>query len=242
LKAIMTASQSKNLNRSYAAATVADRENGSFGIELDGRPVKTPAGQALAVPSRPLADAIAGEWNEQGEEILPAGLPLTRLANSAIDGVAVKEGEVVQNILNYAAWDLLCYRAEAPVGLVTEQARLWDPILGWGRAEYDAPFNVGTGVKHLEQPAASLDAVRKVISVFGPFRLAALHVMTTLTGSALIALARAKGFLDTSAAWEAAHVDENWQASQWGEDFEAAQRQKRRFSEFLNASRFFDLV
>jgi chaperone required for assembly of F1-ATPase len=242
LKAIMTASQSKNLKRFYAAATVADRENGSFGIELDGRPVKTPAGRALAVPSRALADAIAGEWNEQGEEIVPASLPLTRLANSAVDGVAGREGEVVQDILKYAASDLLCYRAEAPAGLVTEQVRLWDPILDWVRAEYDAPFNVGTGVKHLEQPAASLDAVRKVISVFGPFRLAALHVMTTLTGSALIALARAKGFLDTGAAWEAAHVDESWQASQWGEDFEAAQRQKRRFSEFLNASRFFDLV
>jgi chaperone required for assembly of F1-ATPase len=242
LKAIMTASQSKNPKRFYTAATVADRENGSFGIELDGRPVKTPARRVLAVPSRALADAIAGEWNAQGDEILPASLPLTRLANSAVDGVAVREGEVAQDILNYAASDLLCYRAEAPAGLVTEQARLWDPILDWVRAEYDAPFNIGTGVKHLEQPAASLDAVRKVISVFGPFRLAALHAMTTLTGSALIALARAKGFLDTGAAWEASHVDENWQASRWGEDFEAAQRQKRRFSEFSSASRFFDLA
>jgi len=236
----MTAST--NPKRFYAAATVADLENGSFGIELDGRPVKTPAGRALAVPSRALADAIAAEWNAQGDKILPASLPLTRLANSAVDGVAVREGEVVQDILNYAASDLLCYRAEAPAGLVTEQARLWDPILDWVRAEYDAPFNIGAGVKHLEQPAASLDAVHKVISGFGPFRLAALHAMTTLTGSGLIALARAKGFLDTGAAWEAAHVDENWQASRWGEDFEAAERQKRRFTEFSNASRFYDLA
>jgi len=242
LKATMTASQSTNPKRFYTAATVADRENGSFGIELDGRPVKTPARRALAVPSRALADAIAGEWNAQGDKILPASLPFTRLANSAVDGVAVREVEVVQDILNYAASDLLCYRAEAPAALGAEQARLWDPILDWVRAEYDAPFNIGTGVKRLEQPAASLDAVRKVISGFGPFRLAALHTMTTLTGSALIALARAKGFLDTAAAWEAAHVDENWQASQWGEDFEAAERQKGRFTEFSNASRFFDLA
>ena len=238
----MTTSQSTNPKRFYTAATVADRQNGSFGIELDGRPVKTPAGCALAVPSGALADAIAAEWNAQGDQILLSSLPLTRLANSAVDGVVVRKGEVVQDILNYAASDLLSYRAEAPVGLVTEQARLWDPILDWVRAEYDAPFNIGTGVKHLEQPAASLHAVRKVISVFGPFRLAALHAMTTLTGSALIALARAKGFLHTAAAWEAAHVDENWQASQWGEDFEAAERQKRRFTEFSNASRFFDLA
>ncbi len=108
----MTASQSKNRKRFYAAATVADREDGSFGIELDGRPIKTPAGHALAMPSRALADAIAGEWNAQGDEILPASLPFTRLANSAIDGVAGREGEVVEDILNYAGSDLLCYRAE----------------------------------------------------------------------------------------------------------------------------------
>jgi len=238
----MTASQSKNRKRFYAAATVAGREDGSFGIELDGRPIKTPAGHALAMPSRAFADVIAGEWNAQGDEILPASLPFTRLANSAIDGVAGREGEVVEDILNYAASDLLCYRAESPAELVAKQAALWDPILAWFRAEYDAPFKVGTGLKHLDQPAASLDSLRRVISALDPFRLAALHVMTTLTGSALIALAHAKGFLDTDAAWEAAHVDENWQVSQWGEDFEAVQRKKKRFFEFLNASQFFHLV
>lgn len=238
----MTASQPQNRKRFYAAGTVAPRENGSFGVELDGRPIKTPAGHALAVPTQALAEAIAGEWNAQGDDIVPASLPLTRLANSAIDGVAEREGEVVQDIVNYAASDLLCFRAASPAGLVANQARVWDPILAWVRTGYDAPFKVGTGVTPLDQPASSLDAVRQAISALGPFRLAALHVLTALTGSALIALAHAKRFLDTDAAWEAANVDENWQASQWGEDFEAAQRQKKRFSEFLNASRFFDLV
>jgi chaperone required for assembly of F1-ATPase len=238
----MTASHPQNRKRFYAAATVAPCENGSFGIELDGRPIKTPAGHALAVPTQSLAEAIAGEWNAQGNDIVPASLPLTRLANSAIDAVAEREGDVVQDIVNYTASDLLCYRAASPAGLVANQARLWDPILAWARIEYDAPFQVGTGVTHLEQPAESLDAVRQVVSAFGPFQLAALHVITTLTGSALITLAHAQRFLDTDAAWGAANVDENWQVSQWGEDFEAAQRQKKRFSEFLNASRFFDLV
>lgn len=238
----MTASPPKSSKRFYAAATARNRDDGSFGIELDGRPVKTPAGHALAVPSRALADAIAGEWNAQGDEIVPSSLPFTRLANSAIDGIAGREGEVVQAILNYAASDLLCYRAESPAELVAKQARLWDPILAWVRAEYDAPFKVGAGIKHLDQPPASLEAIRRAIATMGPLQLAALHVMTTLTGSALIALAHAKRFLDADAAWEAAHVDENWQASQWGDDFEAAQRQKKRFSEFLNASRFFELA
>ena len=238
----MTVSQPQNRKRFYAAATVAPRETGNFGIELDGRPIKTPAGHALAVPSQALAEAIAGEWNAQGDAIVPASLPLTRLANSAIDGVTDREAEVLQDIVKYAASDLLCYRAASPAGLVEIQTRVWDPILDWLGAEYDAPFKVETGMKHVEQPSASLDAVRQAISALGPFRLAALHVITTLTGSALIALAHAKRFLNSDAAWEAANVDENWQVSQWGEDFEAAQRQKKRFSEFLNASRFFDLV
>lgn len=235
----MTVSPPKNRKRFYNAAAVANREDGTFEIQLDGRSIKTPAGRALAVPSRALADAIAEEWNAQGEEIAPATLPLTRLANSAIDGVAGREGEVVQDILNYAATDLLCYRASSPAGLAAEQKQLWDPILSWVRAEYDAPFTVGTGVTHIEQPQASLDAIRRVLSSLDPFKLAALHVMTTLTGSALIALAHAKGFLDTEAAWLAANVDETWQASHWGADFEAAQRQKNRSAEFSNASRLF---
>lgn len=237
----MTASP-KTAKRFYTAAAAAARDDGSFGVELDGRPIKTPASHALALPSQALADAIAAEWNAQTEEIVPATLVLMRLANSAIDGVAGRAGEVVQDILSYAASDLLCYRAESPAGLVAKQSLAWDPILAWVRAEYDAPFETGTGVRHLDQPAASIDAIRRVIAPMGPFHLAALHVMTTLTGSALIALAHAKGFLDADAAWKAAHVDETWQASQWGEDFEAAQRQKKRLSEFLNASRFFELA
>jgi chaperone required for assembly of F1-ATPase len=238
----MTTSHSKNRKRFYTAATVADGKNGDFEIHLDGRAVRTPAGRPLAAPSRALAEAIAAEWNAQGDEIVPSNLPLTRLANSAIDGVAGREGEVVQDIVNYAATDLLCYRASSPAGLVAEQSRLWDPIFFWVRREYDAPFEAGAGLKHIGQPASSLDAIRRAVSSFGPFRLAALHVMTSLTGSALIALAHVKGFLDADAAWAAAHLDETWQASQWGEDFEAAQRQKNRFSDFLNASRFFRLV
>lgn len=238
----MTASPQKTIKRFYTLAAVVEGCDGSFAIELDGRPIKTPAGYALAVPSHALADAIAAEWNAQTGEIAPSSLAFTRLANSAIDGVAGRQSEVAQEILNYAVSDLLCYRAESPAGLVAKQAQAWDPILAWVRAEYDAPFEVGAGLKHLKQPEASLDAIRCVVSALGPFRLAALNVMTTLTGSALIALAHAKGFLDADAAWDAANVDETWQTSQWGEDFEAAQRQKNRFSEFVTASRFFALA
>jgi chaperone required for assembly of F1-ATPase len=237
----MASSQPKTLNRFYQTAAAAERSARDFAVELDGRPIRTPAGRTLSVPTRALADAIAAEWNAQGEDVAPETLHLTRLANSAIDGVTGREGEVVQDILNYAGTDLLCYRAAGPAELALEQARLWDPILAWVESAHGAPFSTATGVQHVAQPAASLEAVQSVLLRFGAFKLAALHVMTTLTGSALIALAEAEGFLDTVAAWTAAHVDEAWQAARWGEDFEAAERKKRRFAEFSNASRFFSL-
>jgi chaperone required for assembly of F1-ATPase len=237
----MAPPQSKGRKRFYKTASAAERGAREFEVQLDGRSVKTPAGRPLSLPTRALADAIVAEWNAQGDEIAPETLPLTRLANSAIDGVAGREGETVQDIVNYAGSDLVCYRAPSPVELVAEQARVWDPVLAWVAAAHGAPFATGTGVQHVEQPAASLDAINAAVSKFDAFKLAALHVMTTLTGSVLIALAHAEGFLDADAAWAAAHVDDAWQASHWGEDFEAADRQKRRLREFLTASRFFIL-
>jgi len=155
--------------------------------------------------------------------------------------VTGKEAEVVEDILKYAGTDLLYYRAASPAELAAQQARMWDPILAWARNGYGADFATGTGVQHIAQPGASLDGLRRALSKLGAFQLAALHVMTTLTGSALIALAETEGFLDAEAAWAAAHVDEAWQTAHWGEDYEAAERQKRRFSEFSNAARFFSL-
>jgi chaperone required for assembly of F1-ATPase len=238
----MKPSQPANRKRFYKSATVGEREGGGFAVLLDGRQVKTPAGKPLAVPARGLAEAMAAEWNAQGETIVPATLPLTKLANTAIDAVAERSGEVADDIVKYAGTDLVCYRAEYPSGLVAAQAAAWDPILSWAAAKLGAPLLTTAGIAHVAQPEASLAALRGVVAAMGAFRLAALHVMTTLTGSALIALAHAEGELNTAAAWAAAHTDERWQVSQWGEDFEAAQRLKARLAEFEAASRFFRLA
>jgi chaperone required for assembly of F1-ATPase len=238
----MKPSQSAIRKRFYKYATVEEREGGGFAVLLDGRQVKTPAGKPLAVPARALAEAIAAEWNAQGETIVPASLPLTKLANTAIDAVAERRGEVVDDIVKYAATDLVCYRAEYPAGLVAAQAAAWDPILSWAAAKHGAPLLTSAGIAHVAQPEASLAALRDVVAAMGAFRLTALHVMTTLTGSALIALAHAEGELDSAAAWAAAQTDERWQVSHWGEDFEAAQRLKARLTEFEAASRFFRLA
>lgn len=233
----MSASGRKRL---YKLARIS--ANGcDFDIMLDERPIRTPAGRTLTVPTEALAEAIAQEWNAQGEMIAAAGLPLTRLANTAIDGVAGREADVASDIVAYAATDLVCYRADYPAELEARQAALWDPILSFIRSHYHATFAISHGVRHVAQPGASLQAIEGVVSRLDPFALAALHVMTSLTGSALITLAHVGGFLDAESAWRAAHVDEDWQMATWGEDFEASVRRHKRFSDFECASRFFIL-
>jgi chaperone required for assembly of F1-ATPase len=233
--------QPASRKRFYQSATVAEMGEGGYAVQLDGRKIKTPAGKPLAAPSRALAAAIAEEWNAQGETIVPASMPLTKLANTAIDAVGERKAEVAGDIVKYAGTDLVCYRAAYPSELIAAQARAWDPILEWMKSRYETTFLTGSGVAHIAQPARSLEAVRGAVEALDAFRLTALHVMTSLTGSALIALACAGGDLDAGAAWAAAQTDENWQAARWGEDSEAAERQKNRQAEFEAAFRFFNL-
>jgi chaperone required for assembly of F1-ATPase len=196
----------------------------------------------LALPTRALAEAVAAEWEAQGERIDPATMPLTRLANSTIDGVIARQAEVRAEIVKYAGSDLLCYRAEGPEELIRRQAETWDPVLAWARAALGADFNVSQGVMPAAQPDAATEAVARARQPHGPFALAAIHVMTTLMGSALLALAHAHGHLSAEAAWVAAHVDEDWQISQWGEDAEAKARRDRRWAEMQAASRLLELL
>jgi chaperone required for assembly of F1-ATPase len=189
----------------------------------------------LAAPTLALAEAIAAEWQAQKDVIDPAKMPLTRLANAIIDGVADAPQPVAAEIAKYLASDLLLYRASSPPGLVERQAQHWDPILDWARQALGADFKLGEGVVHVAQPEAALAAARAAIPL-EPWRLGAVHAMTTLTGSALIALAMARGALSADAAWQAAHVDEDWNLAQWGRDEMAAARREFRFAEFQAAA------
>src|SRR5829696_5867359 len=197
--------------RFYETAGVTERD-GAFELVLDGRPARTPAKNPFAVPTRALGEALAAEWLAQAATIDPRAMPLTRIVNSAIDGVAPRRAAVAADIAGYAGSDLICYRAGEPERLVTEQARAFDPILAWARE-----------------------------AIGSPFRLAALHVMTTLTGSVLIALAHAEGVIDAGEAWTAAHVDERFQESRWGEDEEAMRRRAAREAEFQAAATIYAL-
>jgi chaperone required for assembly of F1-ATPase len=228
--------------RFYQAVSVVPAEE-KFAVYLDGKPVRTPAKALLALPTEKAAVLVADEFAAQQEVIDPVTMPVTRLVNTALDGVAADPQAVLEDILRFAASDMLCYRAEAPQGLVASQNAHWDPVLDWARAVLGARFNLAEGVIHVEQP-------RESIAVLGvhlarrtePLRLAALHLMTSLTGSALLALAADFGELDAEAVWVAAHVDEDWQVAQWGKDAEAVARRNARHRDFLSAIRLLEAL
>lgn len=208
---------------------------GSYALRLDDKPVHTPARRALAAPTLDIAEAIAAEWRAQAEVIDPAKMPLTRLANAIIDGVAERPDAVAAEIAKYLQSDLLFYRAASPPELVERQRRHWDPILEWADQALGARFVPTEGVTHIAQPQLALDAARAAIP-HDPWRLGPVHAATTLTGSALIALAMARQFLSAEDAWQAAHVDEDWNMEQWGRDELAMQRRASRLAEFQAAA------
>jgi len=216
--------------RFYAAATTAAVPEG-FAVRLDDKPVRTPAGRLLAAPTAALAEALAAEWQAQADVIDPASMPLTRLANSIIDGVADHSAAVAAEVEKYLGSDLVCYRAGSPRGLAERQVRAWDPILDWVRQALEARFLLGEGVVHVAQPQEALAAARAAIPA-DPWRLGALYSLTTLTGSALIALALAGRAIAADDAWAAAHVDEDWNMEQWGRDEMAMERRAFRRAEF----------
>ncbi|MEF3366938.1 ATP12 family protein [Methylocystis sp. 9N] len=227
--------------RFYKEAVAAPVEGG-YAILLDGRPVNTPAKRALRAPSQALAEALAAEWAGQGETIDPAAMFLTKLMNTALDGVAEHMREVEAEVVKYGASDLICYRAGEPESLVAAQSAAWDPYVVFARDRLGAKLALAEGVVFVEQPHAALDALARAVRAHvgddagASLRLAALNVMTTLSGSAVIALATALREIDADAAWGAANVDEDWQMRAWGADAEALARQAARKREWLAAA------
>jgi chaperone required for assembly of F1-ATPase len=193
------------------------------------------------LPTRPLAEAIAAEWEAQGEKIVPASMLFTRLANTAIDRVGPLRQHIATEVLDYANSDLACYRAADPEVLVRRHATAWDPIVDWARTDLDAPFAVTTGIVHKPQPEVALKAYAQALAGLNDFQLSAHHTLMTLSGSALIAMMLARNAIIPELAWAAAHVDEDYQIEQWGQDEEAAARRAIRRAEFLGASRFLAL-
>ncbi|MBX9776396.1 MAG: ATPase [Xanthobacteraceae bacterium] len=226
--------------RFYQAVSVEPKEGG-YAVLLDGRPVKTPARRALAAPTQALAQAIADEWDAQREVVDPAAMPLTRLANSIIDGVAEKPDAVKAEIAKFLGSDLVCYRADSPDGLVARQTQYWNPLIAFARDALGARFVLGEGVMFVTQPDEAIAAAARAIPD-EPWKLGAVSAVTSLTGSALIALALAQGALSAADAWAAAHVDEDWNMHQWGRDEQALERRAAREAEMQAAAKVLALL
>ena len=220
--------------RFYAKANVAELEDG-FAITLDGRPIRTPSGREVTAPTRQIADAIAGEWNAQGDEINPLTMPLTRFANSVVEAVVDRVDAVTDDVAKYFQSDLLFYRAGHPEALVAREAAAWDPVVFWAADTLGAHFILAEGIVHVRQPEPAVAAARAALPD-DPWSIAALHVVTSLTGSALLGLALLHGVLDQGDVWAAAHVDEDWNIEKWGIDEEVAARRAARRDDFEAAA------
>lgn len=211
-------------------------------ILLDGRGVKTPLKAPLQLPNRRLADAVAAEWMAQVDVINPALMPLTKLSNTAIDRATAERQHVIDEIVQYANSDLVLYRASEPENLVALQAELWDPVLKWAANKHGMVFHPVSGITHRAQDAEALARLRAGISALDNWRLTAAYLLTTLTGSALLAVMLEQGAVTPETCWAAANLDEDFQVSQWGEDWEARLRREARGREFNGLVQFLGLL
>ena len=229
------------MKRFYKRAEPVQKPGG-YGIAIDGKPVRTPAKRDLVVPSGALAAAIAEEWNNQEEEVRPRTMPLTRLAATTLDRVMTQRAAIVRQTANYAATDLVCYRAAHPPALAKRQRMIWQPLIDWAILRYDAPLAVTTGVIPAAQSEVSLRAFQAAVAELDDFTLAALHVATAACGSLVIGLALAEGQLDAQEAFAASQLDESFEIEEWGEDAEQAQRRRALAADIEAAARFMSLL
>lgn len=228
--------------RRFYTAVAAVPEDGAWRITLDGRPVRTPKRASLTLPTAALAAAVAEEWDAQGDKILPATMPMTGLANAAIDHVQPDPQAFAAGLAAYAESDLVCYRADTPADLAARQSTAWDPFVAFALRRYDAALRVTAGITHVAQDAAAVQRLAAALRSTDAWKLAAMQPLVTITGSLVIALALAEGEVDAAAAFAAGHLDELYQAEKWGDDAEATAARTARRAAFEAAARFLSLL
>lgn len=205
--------------RFYGEVGLLPRDDG-FAVALDGRVAKSAGRHALIAP-RGLAEALAGEWRAQGETIRLETMPLTRIHGFVLDAGEAGRAEFIDTIVRYAGSDLLCYRAGEP-DLAGRQEALFGPFLD--RAACDGfRFSVTEGLLPVEQPAETLDAIRRSLEARSTTEIFPRKLLTEILGSAVLALYAEK---DPENAFAAARLDEAFQAEKWGRDREAEDRER----------------
>ena len=220
----------------------AVEEAGGWAILLDGRPLRTPARASLLLPSRGLADAIVEEWRQAPDDVNPRAMPLTGLANAAVDRIASDQGTFAASVAKYAEADLICYRAEGPPALVARQHELWDPLLAWARRRFDVEHRVTTALLHVPQPDETVKRLQLAVTRLDPFVLAGFSQLVTIGGSLVAGLAIVEQAFSVDQAWNAVSIDEHWQLEQWGSDAEAEAALENRKRDFFVAAQFVALL
>ncbi len=231
----------KKVQRFFKSAQVV-REGDDYGVRLDDRPLRTPEGSPILLPTLPLANAVASEWSNQGDEINPLTMPLMRLACTAVDKVAPVRQRVIEQIARYGQSDLLCYRSTEPDDLVAHQEASWQPTLDWLESTHGIVLKVTQGIVHVQQPATALRKLTEMVAVYDDYPLAGLGELTQLTGSLVLAVACSNGHLTGEQVFLACQLDDDWQADKWGEDHEAAERRKNLEYDIQSAVRFINAL
>ncbi|MDO6727735.1 ATP12 family protein [Cognatishimia sp. 1_MG-2023] len=230
-----------NTNKRFWENASYQATEGGLAITLDGRTLKTPAKTPVVVPTQALAEAIAQEWQAQGEQVDPMTMPVTRTANSALDKVALQKAEVADMLADYGGTDLLSYRATEPVELIERQAKTWDPILEWAATELGARLTATQGVMFHAQDEAALQALKTRVHALSNFELAAFHDLVSLSGSLVLGFAAILEYSPIETLWEYSRVDELWQEELWGFDEEAHALAETKRAAFIHAARFYKL-
>jgi chaperone required for assembly of F1-ATPase len=229
------------MKRFYTAAA-AEPADGGWRVTLDGRAVKTAGGQPQIVPTERLAAALAAEWNAQGEEIAPEHFVLRDMADHAIDSVAMGRGATIRALIAYGETDTLCYRGDEGEALAERQIQVWEPLLTAAERRWDVAFIRIGGIIHQSQPPATLARLEAVLAGLDDFALAALRETASLSASLVIGLAALEPGADPHALWDAANLEEDWQAELWGKDWQAMDLREKRFGTFAAAMRFAELA
>ena len=230
------------MKRFYKQALAAELGPGAYEVRLDGRAVRTPQRKSLILPTMRLAEASAGEWNDQGDKLDMGKMPMTALAYAALDRIEADPGHFAEETASFAETDLLCYRAPSPQKLRDRQAAVWDPVLDWLDETHGARLVLAEGVMPIPQPAAALKAVSAALSALDPFRLTVAHSAARIAGSAVLALAMVEGARDADEVADIASVDEAYQMEEWGEDAEAVALLDRKRAELRELQRFLELT
>ena len=218
------------------------RVDEEFGILLDDRPVITPGKKPLRVPSRALGEAVTAEWNAQLEWIVPSSMPLTLIANTALDRIAGRERMIVEEAVRYAENELVCYRAESGSALAEREEKRWQPVLDWLADRHGVKLIVTSGLVHVEQPSEALETLTVILSRMTVPELTALQCALAASGSLALALALLGSQIDGNELFELSQLEETWQIERWGEDEEAALRRTALRADALAVADYLELA